>query len=165
VPSPSQQETVAAGVRAVIAAPLRLDGTPIGILWVNDTRARGFDDEDARLIQALADQAALAIERARLLRRSQEASALEERARLARDLHDSVTQSVFSLGMLARAAQTQHEKGSGRLSPTRERVGVLAEEAQQEMRALLVQLRPPALDEGLAGVACLFYTSPSPRDS
>jgi len=149
VPSPSQQETAAAGVRAVIAAPLRLDGTPIGILWVNDTRPRTFADEDVRLIQALADQAALAVERARLLRRGQEASALEERARLARDLHDSVTQSVFSLGMLARAAQAQYEKGSTRLSLTLDRIGTLAEEAQKEMRALLVQLRPPGLDEGL----------------
>ncbi|HLZ70984.1 MAG TPA: GAF domain-containing protein [Dehalococcoidia bacterium] len=148
-PSQSQRETVAAGVRALIAAPLRLEGTPIGILWVNDTRPRSFADGDVRLIQALADQAALAVERARLLRRGQEASALEERARLARDLHDSVTQSVFSLGMLTRAAQAQHEKGSARLSSTLERIGTLAEEAQREMRALLVQLRPPGLDEGL----------------
>jgi len=148
-PSPSQQATVAAGVRAVIAAPLRLDGTPIGMLWVNDTRPRTFAPEDVALVQALADQAALAVEHARLLQRGQEASALEERARLARDLHDSVTQSVFSLGMLARAAQTQHERGSDKLGPTLARIGTLSEDALKEMRALLVQLRPPGLDKGL----------------
>jgi signal transduction histidine kinase len=107
--------------------------------------------EDVALIQALADQAALAIEHARLLRRGQEAAVLEERARLARDLHDSVTQSVFSLGMLAQAARTQHARAPERLGPTLDRISTLAQEALIEMRSLLFELQPAALaEQGLA---------------
>jgi signal transduction histidine kinase len=150
-PSRSRDATLAAGIQALVAAPLLVGGEPIGVLWVNDTRARSFAPEDVGLVQALADQAALAITHARLVRRGQDAAVLEERARLARDLHDSVTQSVFSLGMMARAAQTQHARGADGLGSTLERMGTLAQEALAEMRALLFELRPAALaEEGLA---------------
>ena len=149
---PGRDSTVAAGVRAFIVAPLRVGGETIGLLWVGDPAPHTFAPEDVKLVEALADQAALAIEHTRLVRRSQDAAVLEERARLARDLHDSVTQSVFSLGMLTRAAQTQHARGLPALGPTLERVGALAQEALAEMRALLFELRPGALaEEGLAG--------------
>jgi len=151
VVSEGQARTVAAGVRALVVSPLRVGGTSIGVLWVGDTRARRFDPDDVPLIEALANQAALAIEHARLEQRSHEAVVLEERARLARDLHDSVTQSLFSLGMLARAAKTQHEKGAPALAGTLERIGTLAQQALTEMRALLFELRPSVLaEEGLA---------------
>lgn len=147
-----QQKTVALGVRAMIAAPLLVEGVPTGVLWVNDVRPRTFAAEDVALVQALAGQAALAIEHARLAARGRDAAALEERARLARELHDSVTQSVFSLGLFARTAQTQHARGSDQLGGTLERVATLARDALAEMRALLFELRPAALEqEGLAG--------------
>lgn len=146
-----QARTVAAGVRALVAAPLRVGGDTIGVLWVADTQVRRFDPDDVQLMEALANQAALAIEHARLEQRSHEAVVLEERARLARDLHDSVTQSLFSLGMLARAAKTQYEKGAPALVGTLERIGALAQQALTEMRALLFELRPSVLaEEGLA---------------
>ena len=140
------------GVRALILAPLRVRDVPIGALSVTDRRWRRFTPEDVALVEALADQAALAIEQARLLQRSREAAGLEERARLARDLHDSVTQTVAGLGMLAQAAQVQHARGLPALSGTLERIGTLAKEALAETRALLFELRPAALaEEGLAG--------------
>jgi signal transduction histidine kinase len=130
---------------------LLVDGAPIGILRVHDSAPRAFAPEDVGLIQALADQAALAIEHARLLQRGREAAVLEERARLARELHDSVTQSIFSLSMLAQAARTQHERTSDQLGPTLERIGALAQEALFEMRSLLFELHPASLAEkGLA---------------
>ena len=138
---------LAQGIHAFIIAPLLLDGAPIGVLRVHDTAPRVFAAEDRALVQVLADQAALAIEHARLLRRSREAVVLEERARLARELHDSVTQSLFSLNMLARAAQTQHERASDQLGSTLERVGTLAQEALLEMRSLLFELHPASLAE------------------
>lgn len=149
-PCASQQSAVERGVRAVIAAPLRLDGVPIGMLWVCDTQPRPFGEEDVALVQALADQAALAIEHVRLMLESREASVIEERARLARDLHDSVTQSIFSLSMLANAAETQYERHSDKLGATLTRMRTLSTEALKEMRALVFQLRPPGLDDGLA---------------
>jgi GAF domain-containing protein/two-component sensor histidine kinase len=147
---PVQEETIRLGVRAFVVAPLLIGGRPIGVLWVNDTKPRPFKGEDVLLVQALADQAALAIEHARLVQRGQDAAVLEERTRLARDLHDSVTQSVFSLGMMARAAQTQHSRGSDRLGATLDRIATLSQEALREMRALLFELQPTGLaDDGL----------------
>jgi signal transduction histidine kinase len=138
-------------LHSVVVAPLLVDGTPIGVLRVHDTVPRAFAAEDIRLIQALADQAALAIEHARLLQRGREAAVLEERARLARELHDSVTQSIFSLSLLAQAARQQHARAAAQLGPTLERIGTLAQEALVEMRSLLFELHPASLAEkGLA---------------
>lgn len=146
-----QSETFRLGVRALVVAPLLVDDLPIGVLWVNDTIARPFAPDDVALVQALADQAALAIEHTRLLRRGQEAAVLEERARLARDLHDSVTQSVFSAGLMANAAVTQHARGAEALGSTLQRIKTVTHDALAEMRALLYELQPAALaEEGLA---------------
>jgi len=151
-PHPVQEETVRSGVRAFVVAPMMVAGKPIGVLWVNDVRPRGFSAEDVTLVQALADQAALAIEHARLVQRGQDAAVLEERTRLARDLHDSVTQSVFSLGMMARAAQTQFARGNDRLGGTLDRIAELSQDALREMRSLLFELQPTGLaEEGLSG--------------
>ena len=151
-PSGARDTSLAHGVRALILAPLRVRDVPIGALSVTDSSPRPFTPEDVALVEALADQAALAIEQARLLQRSREAAALEERARLARDLHDSVTQTVAGLGMLAQAAQVQYVRGLPALGNTLQRVGTLAQEAMAETRALLFELRPAALaEEGLAG--------------
>ncbi|MGE0545270.1 MAG: GAF domain-containing protein, partial [Dehalococcoidia bacterium] len=147
---PDQEETIRLGVHAFVVAPLLIGGKPIGALWVNDTKPRPFLTEDVLLVQALADQAALAIEHARLVQRGQDAVVLEERTRLARDLHDSVTQSVFSLGMMARAAQTQYSRGNDRLGTTLDRIATLSQDALREMRALLFELQPSGLaDDGL----------------
>jgi signal transduction histidine kinase len=147
---PAQAETMEVGVHAFVVAPLLVGGKPIGVLWVNDTKPRPFMTEDVLLVQALADQASLAIEHARLVQRGQDAAVLEERARLARDLHDSVTQSVFSLGMMARAAQTQYSRGNDRLGTTLDRIATLSQDALREMRALLFELQPTGLaDDGL----------------
>jgi signal transduction histidine kinase len=123
------------------------------VLWVADTTPSWFTSDDVALIEALAGLAALAIERARLVRREQDAAVLEERARLARDLHDSVTQSIFSLGMLARAAKVQHERGAASLGDTLDRVEQLARQSLAEMRALLFELRPGMLTEQGLGPA------------
>jgi len=150
-PNRVQQDAIALGVRAFVVAPLLVGGEPIGALEVNDTEPRAFAPDDVALVQALADQAALAIQHARLVQRDQDAAVLEERTRLARDLHDSVTQSVFSLGMMARAAQTQYERGSDRVPATLGQIAALSQEALREMRALLFELQPIALaEEGLA---------------
>jgi signal transduction histidine kinase len=89
----------------------------------------------------------LTIAHARLLRRSQDAAVLEERARVARDLHDSVTRSLFSMGMLARAAQLQYERHDARLYGTLNRIASLAQDSLVETRALLFELHPASLME------------------
>jgi signal transduction histidine kinase len=135
--------------------------TSVGMPMVFHGRVLGFVNayygpeaapsmEQIALLRPIADQAAVAVENARLFLEVRDKASLEERTRLAHDLHDSVTQTVFSLGMLARAAQTQQARGSAQLGGTLDRVATLAQEALIEMRALLFELRPASLaDEGL----------------
>src|SRR3954453_20292471 len=79
----------------------------LGAFYVTDKEgAPHFSAEDQRLIEMLAAHAAIAIENARLYERSRELSAIEERNRLARDLHDSVVQKLFGLGLAAQSAAT-----------------------------------------------------------
>ncbi len=115
--------------------------------------ARQFSEEEIELAVAFADQAALAIENASLRQRAKQAAIMEERGRLARELHDSVTQSLYSLTLLAEGWRRM--AGSGRLDDMAEpltELGSIAQQALKEMRLLVHELRPPALEkEGLLG--------------
>jgi signal transduction histidine kinase len=112
-----------------------------------------MSEEEIGLAVAFADQAALAIENARLHEQVREAAVMEERARLARELHDSVTQALFSMTLLAEAGQRL--AGVGELERVQTYLGRLGETSQQslkEMRLLIYELRPLALEsEGLVG--------------
>lgn len=111
-------------------------------------------ESELAFVTALADQAALAVVNARLTAQAGEIAALSERARLARELHDSVSQALFSMTMHARAAQLAMDKaGVDPDDPLAGSVGHvydLTRDALAEMRALIFELRPDALaDEGL----------------
>jgi PAS domain S-box-containing protein len=153
VASGAGDDSPVSGRGAFIAAPLQIGDDVAGLLWVGERRPRAFSMEEQALVEALADQAALAVEHDRLGARGREAAVLEERARLARDLHDSVTQSLFSLGMLAGAARTQYARNATTVDATLERIADLAQESLAEMRALLLELRPLALEAGGLGAA------------
>ena len=91
----------------------------------------------------VADQAALAIENARLRDQAQQAAAFAERSRLARELHDSVTQSLYSLTLYAEATARMLEAGESRKAAEQLReLGDTAREALQEMRLLIFELKP-----------------------
>jgi signal transduction histidine kinase len=114
--------------------------------------ATAFADGDQELIGLLAAHAAIAITNARLYERSRELSILSERNRLALELHDVVSQKLFSLVLAAESAGTlldrQDEAARGQVA----RVGVLAREALEELRSLLLELRPIDLErDGLGG--------------
>ncbi|HLZ71415.1 MAG TPA: GAF domain-containing protein [Dehalococcoidia bacterium] len=137
---------------SIALVPLVTRERPVGTLATYYRAGEEPDERELALLTAIADQAAVAVENARLFDAAGEKAALEERTRLAQDLHDSVTQTVFSLGMLSRAAQAQHEQRSAKLGETLDRVATLAREALVEMRALLFELRPTSLsEEGLVG--------------
>ncbi len=106
-----------------------------------------FSDEDIRLAMTIGDQVALAIENARLRAHMQEIAAAAERNRLARDLHDAVTQTLFSASLIAevlpRLWDRKPEEGRRRLEELRQ----LTRGALAEMRTLLLELRPAALTE------------------
>jgi signal transduction histidine kinase len=101
----------------------------------------------------LGDQIVVAIENAHLYDQSRELAVLEERTRLARDLHDSVTQSLYSLVLLTEGWRRLLSAGSGAQSEDYlGRIGEIAKQALREMRVLIHELRPPMLEqEGLVG--------------
>ncbi len=137
--------------RSVLAAPLLVKGRVYGGIVVYYALQRSFHPDEIQLLDIFADQAALALEHARLFDQSRQLAALEERQRIARDLHDSVSQTLFSLTLAAQAARTTVETegraGAGLLATVQE----LASGALAEMRALIFELRPGALHE--AGLA------------
>ncbi len=133
------------GTRSELAVPLKSKDKVIGVLNVESDRPADFDGSDVTVLQSLANQAAIAIENAVLYEQSQRSAALEERQRLARDLHDAVTQTLFSASLIAevlpRLWERDPDEGVQRLNELRQ----LTRGALAEMRTLLVELMPATL--------------------
>src|SRR6201994_388832 len=110
-----------------------------------------FTARDEELLSLFAAHAAIALTNARLSERSRELSVLTERARLARDLHDAVSQKLFSLRARARAAAVLAGRDPARAAAEMEAVAQLGAEAHAELRAVIDGLAPPGLGE--AGLA------------
>ncbi|WP_369367500.1 GAF domain-containing sensor histidine kinase [Streptomyces sp. CG4] len=107
----------------------------------------GFTVEDEELLAILAQHAAIALTNARLYERSRELTIAEERSRLAHELHDAVSQKLFSLRLTAQAAAALVDRDPARAKGELHQVAALAAEAADELRAAVVELRPAALDE------------------
>ncbi|MFE7980417.1 GAF domain-containing sensor histidine kinase [Streptomyces shenzhenensis] len=107
----------------------------------------GFTEEDEELLAILAQHAAIALTNARLYERSRELTIAEERSRLAHELHDAVSQKLFSLRLTAQAAARLVDRDPSRAKGELQQVAALAAEAADELRAAVVELRPAALDE------------------
>jgi len=137
--------------RSSLSVPLMVSGARYGTLGLYYADRRVFSEEDVSLAVAAGLQAALAIENARLRLHVEQAAVLQERSRLARDLHDSVTQSLYSLTLLAEAARRLASSGDVRQVETAiERLGEIGQQALKEMRLLVYELRPSVLRrEGL----------------
>jgi GAF domain-containing protein len=141
----------ASEIRSELAVPLKTKEAVIGVLHVQNDRLNAFDESDLVVLQSLAHQAAAAIENARLYEQAQELAVVEERNRLARDLHDAVTQTLFSASLIAevlpRIWERNPDEGRRRLEELRE----LTRGALAEMRTLLLELRPAALIDAELG--------------
>ncbi|MDH6227619.1 MULTISPECIES: GAF domain-containing sensor histidine kinase [Streptomyces] len=107
----------------------------------------GFTEEDEELLSLFAQHAAIALTNARLYERSRELTIAEERSRLAHELHDAVSQKLFSLRLTAQAAATLVDRAPARAKEAMGEVAALAAEAADELRAAVIELRPAALDE------------------
>jgi signal transduction histidine kinase len=132
-----------AGARAELAVPILLGEQALGVLNVEADHA--FGDDDVQSLQAVADHLALAIRNARLFERAQAAATLEERQRLSRDLHDSLTQLLFSITLMAESVRPAWRQDPAEGERRLERLMELSRRALAEMRALLADLRG---DEG-----------------
>lgn len=139
--------------RSELVIPLRLGTQVIGTLDVHNRQVGAFTREDMVAVQSLGDQIVVAIENAHLYDQSRELAILEERTRLARDLHDSVTQSLYSLVLLTEGWRRLLSAGSGaQIEDYLGRIGEIAQQALREMRLLIHELRPPMLEQaGLVG--------------
>jgi signal transduction histidine kinase len=134
-------------LRAWMAVPMLLKEQVAGALIVGHDRPGYFMDRHARLAQAMAQHAALAIENARLYDKAQQVAALEERQRLARELHDSVSQALFGIRLGARTVQALLERDPAQAARSIDYVLSLAQGGMAEMRALIFELRPESLEK------------------
>ncbi|MGW5739711.1 MULTISPECIES: GAF domain-containing sensor histidine kinase [Streptomyces] len=136
-----------------LGLPIRYGGETLGALFLANKNCPkpdggcGFTADDEELLSILAQHAAIALTNARLYERSRELTIAEERSRLAHELHDAVSQKLFSLRLTAQAAAALVDRDPARAKGELQQVAVLAAEAADELRAAVVELRPAALDE------------------
>jgi signal transduction histidine kinase len=156
-------------MRSFLGVPIVAREGVVGAFYLTDkVGAPDFGDEEQELIELLARHAAIAITNARLHQESSELSILSERNRLALELHDAVSQKLFSLVLNAEAASTLLERDPGAAREQVLRLQELAQDALDELRSLIFELRPPDLEQdGLCGalrkhVEVLRRVQPSP---
>ncbi|MGW2813201.1 GAF domain-containing sensor histidine kinase [Streptomyces sp. NPDC001415] len=136
-----------------LGMPIRDGEETLGALFLANKRCPkpeggcGFTEHDEELLRLLAQHAAIALTNARLYERSRELTIAEERSRLAHELHDAVSQKLFSLRLTAQAAATLVDRDPVRAKGELQQVAALAAEAADELRAAVVELRPAALEE------------------
>jgi signal transduction histidine kinase len=140
-------------MRSFLGVPIRVRDEVIGAFYLTEKRTgEMFDAADQELIELLAAHAAIAITNAGLFERSRELSIVAERNRLALELHDAVSQKLFSLVLTAEAAATQYDRDPAAARTQLDRLRTLSREALEELRSLILGLRPPELArDGLAG--------------
>ena len=131
-----------------LGVPMQQGGQAIGVLGIIGDDLTAISGEEMGLLKSLADQLVLVVENHRLRQQAQRLAVIEERNRLARELHDSVTQSLYSLTLFAGVAQRLVQ--TGRTQEVTVYVAEMSEAAQQalkEMRLLVHKLRPPILEQ------------------
>jgi signal transduction histidine kinase len=139
-----------------LGVPVRDGDQVLGIIFAANkisaaAEKRGFTERDLQILSLFAAHAAIALTNARLYERSRELSVMQERSRLARELHDAVTQKVFSIRAHARAAAVlaaRQPYDADRVKAEIEVVGALGAEAHAELRAVIDGLAPPDLQAG-----------------
>ena len=140
--------------RSLLLVPLLSQGNPIGVMSIAAKQTgREFTPDERRLAETVAAQITAALETARRFEQTQKIATMEERNRLARELHDSVTQSLYGLDLFANAIDQALSAGRiERVSEHAEQIRELSQSALADLRLLIFELRPPLLEEaGLAG--------------
>jgi signal transduction histidine kinase len=145
------------GIKLIISVPLLVKGKLVGGISLGAGQSRLITPEELSMLAAIGQQVGLAVENARLYEQAEQTAVATERNRLARELHDSVTQLLYSVTLYAEAmsellASGKTETASGHLHKLRD----TAQEALREMRLLIFELHQPAL--GPAGLAAALQS-------
>ena len=140
-------------MRSFLGVPIvSADGVICAFYLTEKQGGATFDADDEAVIELLASHAAIAITNARLYERSRELSIISERNRLALELHDVVSQKLFSVMLTAEAAAAQLDRDPDAARAQLERTRELARDSLDELRSLILGLRPPELErDGLEG--------------
>lgn len=132
-------------INSNVIAPIRIKNQTLGFLSLDSATPGFFTQAHAEQLQAFADQAAIAIQNARLYDRAKRAAILEERSRLANELHDTISQTLWSISLITERLpilwEANQEEGQRSLVSLHQ----LAQGALAEMRTLLLELRPSTL--------------------
>lgn len=141
------------GVMSFIGAPIHSKNQAMGVISIFITDFSSFNQEDIALLSAIADQIGMTIDNIRLRKQASQAAVLEERQRLGRELHDSVTQSLYSLSLFSQVGFNYANIGEFELTAHfLKRISDTTQNALKEMRLLIYELRPEVLEhEGLVG--------------
>ncbi|HET8522745.1 MAG TPA: PAS domain S-box protein, partial [Thermomicrobiales bacterium] len=143
-------ETTYGHVCSLVVAPLMVGNDLIGAMFLSSISEDRYRPHDIDLVATIANQIAAAIVNARLHERDRTMAALQERQRLARELHDSVSQALFGIGLGAETAKTMLTRDPAQAAQPIDYVLQLARGSMAEMRALIFELRPESLEqEGL----------------
>ncbi len=140
------------GLNSYAGIPIMVRGEMRGVFSLFGNKKGVFGPDEMALLTSIADHLGIGIENSILFEQSRDSAVLEERNRLARNLHDSVTQLLYSLTLMAGSTQKMLERGHdlGAIKNSVARLGDTAQQALKEMRLLLYELRPAVLDsEGL----------------
>jgi len=128
---------------SAICIPLRVKDEILGLLSIFRKTDQSYSREDKAILLAIADQAGGLVETINLRQQAQQAAVVEERQRLARELHDSVNQLLYSLTLFARGGKNYaRDKDWARAAESLEDIDFASKQALKEMRLLLYELRP-----------------------
>ncbi len=137
-------------VRNWMRVPLIFKSSITGLLTLHYHEPNYYTSRHADLAMAFAEHAAIAIENARLFEKARDLAAMEERQKLARELHDSVSQALYGIVLGTRTARKLLSRDPDRIGEPLDYISSLAEAGLAEMRALIFALRPESLQlEGL----------------
>jgi signal transduction histidine kinase len=146
-PGPDQQLLAQEGLRSFAAVPLRAKESNVGVLGVATRDDRQFTDNQVDLLSAIGGQVGIAVENARLYRRSRQAAILEERNRVAREIHDSLAQAFTGIVVQLEAAERLAGRRPEQAQASLRRARDLARTSLQEARRSVWGLRPRSLED------------------
>jgi PAS domain S-box-containing protein len=130
-----------------LGTPISFQNQVVGFINIYSVHFNQYNAVDADRLHTFSEHAAISIHNARIHRETRHYAALQERQRLARDLHDSVSQTLFTSSVMAETALKQWDRDAFKVKGLLEDVHKLTKSALAEMRVLLLELRPKALDQ------------------